>query len=70
MFQAIPSADAVLLKWVLHDWRDKDCVQILKRFREAIVSKEKRGKAIIIDIVLDLNGGTHESVELQPFFDL
>ncbi|KAK9152937.1 hypothetical protein Sjap_000417 [Stephania japonica] len=70
MFQAIPYADALLLKWVLHDWSDEDCLKILRRCREAIVSKEKGGKVIIIDIVLDPNGGTHESVELQLFFDL
>ncbi|KAK9155219.1 hypothetical protein Sjap_002699 [Stephania japonica] len=70
MFQAIPSADAVLLKWVLHDWSDEDCVKILKRCREAILPKEKGGKVIIIDIVMDPYEGTSESVELQLLFDL
>ncbi|KAK9131993.1 hypothetical protein Scep_011521 [Stephania cephalantha] len=70
MFQAIPSADTVLLKWVLHDWSDEDCLKILKQCREAIISKEKGGKVIIIDIVLDPDRGTPESVELQLFFDL
>ncbi|KAK9152933.1 hypothetical protein Sjap_000413 [Stephania japonica] len=70
MFEAIPSADAVLLKWVLHDWSDEDCMKILKRCREAIVSKEKGGKVIIIDIVLDPKRGTPKSVELQLFLDL
>ncbi|OAY85432.1 Trans-resveratrol di-O-methyltransferase [Ananas comosus] len=27
MFEYIPSADAVLLKWILHDWSDEDCVK-------------------------------------------
>ncbi|KAK9150412.1 hypothetical protein Syun_008721 [Stephania yunnanensis] len=71
MFQAIPSADALLLKWILHEMTDEDCVKILKRCREAILSKEnKGGKVIIIDIVLDLQGGKPESVELQLFLDL
>ncbi|KAK9131991.1 hypothetical protein Scep_011519 [Stephania cephalantha] len=59
MFQVIPSADIVLLK---------DCLKILKQCREAIISKEKGGKVVIIDIVLDPDGGTPESVELQLFF--
>ncbi|KAK9132288.1 hypothetical protein Scep_011816 [Stephania cephalantha] len=41
MFQAIPSADAVLLKWVLHDWSNEDCSKIFNRCREGIASKEK-----------------------------
>ncbi|KAK9131995.1 hypothetical protein Scep_011523 [Stephania cephalantha] len=70
MFQAIPSADALLLKWILHEMTDEDCLKILKRCREAILSKEKGGKVIIIDIVLDLQGGKPESVELQLLLDL
>nr|WMY23404.1 COMT protein [Stephania japonica] len=70
MFQAIPSADALLLKWILHEMTDEDCLKILKRCRESILSKEKGGKVIIMDIVLDPNGGTPESVELQLFLDL
>ncbi|KAK9150231.1 hypothetical protein Syun_008540 [Stephania yunnanensis] len=69
MFQGIPSADAVLLKWILHDWNDEDCLKILKRCREAIVSKEKVGKVIIIDIVVDHKGGNHDSTELQLMLD-
>ncbi|KAK1325042.1 Tabersonine 16-O-methyltransferase [Acorus calamus] len=36
MFERVPSADAVMLKWILHDWGDEDCVKILKRCKEAI----------------------------------
>lgn len=50
MFESIPHADAVLLKFILHDWSDKDCVRILKMCREAIPSREEGGKVIIIDI--------------------
>ncbi|KAK9131927.1 hypothetical protein Scep_011455 [Stephania cephalantha] len=69
MFQAIPSADALLLKAILHDWTDEDCLKILKRCKEAILSAEKKGKLIIMDIVMD-NKGTHETFELQLFFDM
>ncbi|KAG5569353.1 hypothetical protein H5410_059119 [Solanum commersonii] len=54
MFEAIPPADAVFLKWVLHDWGDEDCVKILKNCRKAI--PKKTGKVIIVDAVLKLEG--------------
>ncbi|CAO2813082.1 unnamed protein product [Amaranthus hypochondriacus] len=53
MFQAIPSADAILLKWILHDWGDEECIKILQRCKEAI-GKKHGGKVIIIDIVIDI----------------
>ncbi|KAI3934624.1 hypothetical protein MKW92_027066 [Papaver armeniacum] len=53
MFESIPRADAVLMKFILHDWTNKDCVRILKRCREAIPSREGGGKVIIIDAVIE-----------------
>ncbi|GLJ31835.1 hypothetical protein SUGI_0640580 [Cryptomeria japonica] len=49
MFEHIPSADAILMKWVLHDWNDDDCVRVLKRCYEAI---PKNGKVIIVDALI------------------
>ncbi|CAL1388494.1 unnamed protein product [Linum trigynum] len=51
MFQSIPSADAVLIKSVLHNWSDEKCVKILKRCKEAI--PKKAGKLILIEMVID-----------------
>ncbi|OVA11360.1 O-methyltransferase [Macleaya cordata] len=51
MFEFIPPADAVLLKFMLHNWEDEECVKLLKRCKEAIPGD--RGKVIIIEIVLD-----------------
>ncbi|KAI3796363.1 hypothetical protein L1987_39033 [Smallanthus sonchifolius] len=70
MFQAIPNADAVLLKWILHDWSDEECVKILKRCREAIPSKENGGKLIIIDMVVKVHEGENDLLETQLFFDM
>ncbi|XP_057954669.1 trans-resveratrol di-O-methyltransferase-like [Malania oleifera] len=85
MFEAIPPADAVLLKWILHDWNDDESVKILKRCKEAIPSKEKGGKVIIIDMILidqsqqkgrlsssndDNDDEQSQSVETQLFFDM
>ncbi|CAN1810318.1 Trans-resveratrol di-O-methyltransferase [Linum perenne] len=54
MFKEIPSADAVILKWVLLDWGDEACIQILKQCKKAVTSKQdgKPGKVMIIDFVL------------------
>uniref|UniRef100_A0A0R0IRY8 O-methyltransferase domain-containing protein n=1 Tax=Glycine max TaxID=3847 RepID=A0A0R0IRY8_SOYBN len=34
MFKSIPKADSILLKWILHNWFDKDCIKILKNCKE------------------------------------
>ena len=37
----------------MHDWNNDECVNILKRCKEAITSKGKKGKVIIIDAVIN-----------------
>nr|AWH62810.1 O-methyltransferase [Camptotheca acuminata] len=54
MFKDIPKADAVFMKWIMHDWGDEDCVKILKNCRKAI--PEKSGKVIIVELVLQPDG--------------
>ncbi|KAH0978080.1 hypothetical protein GBA52_027799 [Prunus armeniaca] len=51
MFDCVPKADAVIMKWVLHDWGDDECIRILKKCREAIL--ENKGKVIIVEAVID-----------------
>ncbi|KAI9110553.1 hypothetical protein K1719_018419 [Acacia pycnantha] len=72
MFEAIPPSDGILLKWILHDWNDEECVKILKKSKEAITSKGKEGKVIIIDMMMENSKGDidDESVETQLFFDM
>nr|AKW47170.1 O-methyltransferase [Pueraria montana var. lobata] len=65
MFESIPPADAILLKWILHDWNDEQCVKILKKCKEAIKSK-----VIIIDMVVENEKGDDESIETQLFIDM
>ncbi|KAJ4809970.1 O-methyltransferase [Rhynchospora pubera] len=52
MFNFIPPADVVILKWILHDWCDEDCIKILRRCKEAISSRETGGRVIIIENVI------------------
>ncbi|KAJ4737267.1 O-methyltransferase [Rhynchospora pubera] len=69
MFNHVPPADAVLLKWILHGWGDEDCVKILRRCKEAIPSKENGGKIIIMDLVVGSKGET-KSKETQLMWDM
>ncbi|KAL2618145.1 hypothetical protein GLYMA_08G248000v4 [Glycine max] len=71
MFKSIPKADAVLLKWILHDWTDKDCIKILENCKEAISSNNgKRGKIIVIDMVIQEKQDEHKVTELKLLWDV
>ncbi|XP_049402108.1 trans-resveratrol di-O-methyltransferase-like [Solanum stenotomum] len=70
MFDTIPQANAILLKCVLHDWNDEDCVKILKKCKESIPSREKGGKVIIIDTVLEDPNQSNEFVRAQHNMDM
>ncbi|XP_057805913.1 acetylserotonin O-methyltransferase-like [Salvia miltiorrhiza] len=50
MFKQVPKADAAFIMWVLHDWSDDECVQILRNCREAI--PKETGKVIIAEAVI------------------
>ncbi|KAM0949486.1 putative caffeate O-methyltransferase [Dioscorea sansibarensis] len=52
MFQSVPSGDAIVLKNILHNWSDADCVKILKNCWKALADN---GKIIIIERVISEN---------------
>ncbi|KAJ1254061.1 hypothetical protein BS78_K126400 [Paspalum vaginatum] len=78
MFESIPPANAVFLKWVIHDWDDPQCVTILKNCKKAIPprdvgEKEMRqewGKIIyeagFIDYKITPILGLRSFIELYP----
>lgn len=66
MFKSIPSADAIFMKCILHDWNDDECIQILKRCKEAL---PKGGKVIIVDVVIDMDS-THPYAKIRLTLDL
>ncbi|KAJ4747133.1 O-methyltransferase family protein [Rhynchospora pubera] len=70
MFDNIPTADAILLKTILHDWPDEDCVRILERCKEAVESTEKNGKVIVVDMVLDAEVNDSKETETKLLFNL
>ncbi|KAJ6297401.1 hypothetical protein OIU78_023027 [Salix suchowensis] len=69
MLEAIPQADAILLKCILHDWNKEECVKILRQCKEAIKGRGG-GKVIIIDMVVENNKGEAGSTKTQLFFDM
>jgi hypothetical protein len=48
-FVKVPAADLYLLKHILHDWKDDECVSILRNCRGAI---KPSGRVVLIEIVL------------------
>ncbi|OMO72822.1 O-methyltransferase, family 2 [Corchorus capsularis] len=69
MFEKVPPGEAILLKWILHDWNDEECVKILKVCKEAIGSKDK-GKLIIIDIVMEKQDADEQTIEAELYWDM
>ncbi|PIA50828.1 hypothetical protein AQUCO_01200236v1 [Aquilegia coerulea] len=51
MFEVVPKAEAAFMKWVLHDWGDDECVQILRNCRDAVLDADK-DKVIIVEAVI------------------
>lgn len=70
IFEYIPPADAVLLKWILNCWQDEDCVKILRRCKEAIPARDAGGKVIIIGMVVGSGLQENVSKETQVLFDV
>ncbi|KAL9241031.1 hypothetical protein vseg_015191 [Gypsophila vaccaria] len=49
MFEKIPQGDAILLKWIIHNWSDDLCVKLLKN---CYTTLPMNGKVIIIEGML------------------
>ena len=49
-FEAVPAGgDAYIMKYILHDWNDEQCVKILENCRAAMNSK---GRVLVVDNVI------------------
>jgi hypothetical protein len=49
-FEAVPAADAYILKHILHDWPDDDCVRILHVLRRA---GSDRARLLVIERIVE-----------------
>ncbi|KAM0829513.1 hypothetical protein ACQ4PT_066849 [Festuca glaucescens] len=67
MFDHVPKADAVLLKWILHGWGDEECVKILRRCREAVPAG---GRVIVMDLVVGSSPEDARATETQLLWDV
>ena len=47
--ETIPPADAYTLKFILHDWNDEKCIEILKSIRSA--NEKEKGKCVTVFII-------------------
>ncbi|KAE8666950.1 tir-nbs-lrr resistance protein [Hibiscus syriacus] len=66
MFDTIPiDTDAIFLKWILHNWSDEKCVEILKNCWKAL--QEKKGKLIIVEAVLRRESKSLSDVEAHRY---
>ena len=41
MFEQAPSADLYLMKMILHDWNDDECIEILSNMHKSASDKSK-----------------------------
>ncbi|MCF1449855.1 hydroxyneurosporene methyltransferase [Agrobacterium vitis] len=58
MFEDVPAADLYLLKMILHDWNDEECVRILSNIRRRVSSG---GKLLVVEHIVPADGEPHFS---------
>ncbi|KAL4364806.1 hypothetical protein AHAS_Ahas07G0042900 [Arachis hypogaea] len=51
MFESVPNGDAIFMKRILHDWRDEECLKILKNCLKAIPTD---GKVIVVETMVSI----------------
>ncbi|KAF6154733.1 hypothetical protein GIB67_041194 [Kingdonia uniflora] len=66
-FVNIPKADAAFVMWSLHDWGDEECINILRKCKEAI--PKDGGKVIIVEAVID-EVEEHEFKDVRYVLDM
>ncbi|XP_068323370.1 (S)-scoulerine 9-O-methyltransferase-like [Pyrus communis] len=49
MFESIPHAQSIMMKWVLHNWADDVCIKLLKNCWNAL---PETGKVIVVEFVV------------------
>ncbi|KAG6572269.1 putative O-methyltransferase 3, partial [Cucurbita argyrosperma subsp. sororia] len=59
-----------VIELVLHDWNDEECVEILKKCKEAIRSNGKKGKVMVIDMVVGDEKREDTFIQTQLLFDM
>jgi hypothetical protein len=63
MFNGVPRADVYMMKMILHDWNDAECVQILSNMRQ---SASPNGRVFIVEHIIP----GPETPHFSKLFDL
>ena len=61
-FTSVPAGDLYLLKRILHDWDDDQCVGILRNCRRAMAPG---GRVLVVDAVIPLGNEPHQGKTLD-----
>ncbi|MFE3203716.1 methyltransferase [Embleya sp. NPDC059237] len=61
-FASVPAGDVYLIKRILHDWDDEQCVRILRNCRRAMASG---GRVLVVDAVLPQGNEPHQGKALD-----
>jgi hypothetical protein len=67
MFDAVPEADLYLLKLILHDWSDEQCVALLQKVRQAAVDSDRpAARLLILEFVI----APHDVPHFSKLYDI
>ncbi|MEU9608588.1 methyltransferase [Streptomyces sp. NPDC048057] len=61
-FASVPTGDVLLLKRILHDWDDEQCVTVLRHCRAAL---SPGGRVLVIDAVIPSGNEPHQGKDLD-----
>ncbi|MFI1824861.1 methyltransferase [Streptomyces sp. NPDC020412] len=61
-FAAVPTGDVLMLKRILHDWDDEQCVTVLRHCRAAL---SPGGRVLVIDAVIPPGNEPHQGKDLD-----
>ena len=61
-FEAVPPGDCIVMRWIIHDWNDDECLTILRCCREAI---EPGGRLLLFEMILPEGDGPHFAKSLD-----
>uniref|UniRef100_A0A453M975 O-methyltransferase C-terminal domain-containing protein n=1 Tax=Aegilops tauschii subsp. strangulata TaxID=200361 RepID=A0A453M975_AEGTS len=67
MFKKVPSGDAILLKWILHNWTDDYCMTLLRNCYDAL---PMNGKVVIVEGILPVKPDAMPSTQTMFQVDM
>nr|GME13484.1 caffeic acid 3-O-methyltransferase-like [Ipomoea batatas]GME17019.1 caffeic acid 3-O-methyltransferase-like [Ipomoea batatas] len=59
MFESVPSGDVIFMKWILHNWDDEHCLNLLKNCWKAL---PESGKVVLVEGILPQHPGIHTTL--------